>query len=204
MLYSSLAFLAFIPLSLVAMKAEASPAVGKPAPDFTSDAVDGSKVTLSGYKGKVVVLEWNNPGCPFVHKHYDSGNMQQLQSWATGKGVVWLTINSSAPGREGHMDTKLAKDYIARDKLAATHYVIDEKGTIGHLYDAKTTPHMFVVDTKGNIAYMGAIDDKPTPSRSSIEGADNYVKDAVNELLAGKPVAVASTQSYGCSVKYGD
>src|ERR1700679_3234041 len=131
MLYSSvLALLAAAPLTFLAMSAQAAPALAQSAPDFTAKAVDGDTVKLSDLKGKIVVLEWNNPGCPFVHKHYDSGNMQGLQSWAQGKGVVWLAINSSAPGKEGHMDNALAKDYIAKDKLAVAHYIIDEKGTI--------------------------------------------------------------------------
>src|SRR5277367_1429252 len=134
MAYSSLAaLLTFIPLTLVAMSAQAAPAVGKPAPDFTANAVDGDSVTLADYKGKIVVLEWNNPGCPFVHKHYDSGNMQKLQAYAVSKGVVWLTVNSSAPGKQGHMDAALAKDYIAKDKLASTHYILDPEGAIGRL-----------------------------------------------------------------------
>ncbi len=186
------------------MNAEAAPAIGKPAPDFTATAVDGDSVTLSEYKGKIVVLEWNNPGCPFVHKHYDSGNMQKLQSYAVGKGVVWLTINSSASGKQGHMDNALAKDYIDKEKLTATHYILDPAGKIGKLYGAKTTPHMFVIDAKGNVAYMGAIDDNPTPDPAAVKDAKNYVRAAIDDLLAGKPVAVASTQSYGCSVKYAD
>ncbi len=205
MAYSTLVSLfTFVPLALLAVSAQAAPGIGKPAPDFTGTDAAGFVVTLSDFQGKIVVLEWSNPGCPFVHKHYDSGNMQALQSYATSKGLVWLTINSSAPGKQGHMDAALAKDYIAKNKVAATHYILDPEGKIGRLYEAKTTPHMFVIDANGTLAYMGAIDDKPTPDPASVEGAKNYVRAAIDDLLAGKPVATASTQSYGCSVKYGD
>ena len=189
---------------LAPLNANAAPAIGQPAPDFTAMAVDGAKVKPSDYVGKVVVVEWNNPGCPFVHKHYDGGNMQALQAYATGKGVVWLAINSGGPGREGNMTNAEAKEFISAQKLVVTHYILDPEGNIGRLYGAKSTPHMFVIDAKGNIAYMGAIDDKPTPDPQSLKGADNYVRDAIDALLAGKPVAVASTQSYGCSVKYAE
>jgi len=178
--------------------------IGKPAPAFTVTAVDGATVKPSDYKGKIVVLEWNNPGCPFVHKHYDGGNMQKLQAYAHGKGVIWLTINSSAPGREGNMGNAQAKDYIASQKIVATHYILDPQGTVGRLYGAKSTPHMFVIDKAGNIAYMGAIDDQPTPDPASLTGAHNYVQGAIDNLQAGKPIAVPSTQAYGCSVKYAD
>src|SRR5271156_4983868 len=156
---------------IIPLSANAAPEIGKPAPDFTATAVDGATVKPSDYVGKVVVLEWNNPGCPFVHKHYDGGNMQKLQAYAADKGVVWLTVNSSAPGKQGHMDNALAKDYIDKDNLASAHYILDPEGKIGRMYGAKTTPHMFVIDAKGNIAYMGAIDDQPTPDASTIAGA---------------------------------
>lgn len=178
--------------------------IGKPAPDFTAAAIDDSLIHLADLKGKIVVLEWNNPGCPFVHKHYDSGNMQKLQAYAKSKGVVWLTVNSGAQGREGNMDTTQAKAYVAENKAVPTHYILDPEGEIGHLYGAKATPHMFVIDAKGTVAYAGAIDDKPTPDPTSLLGAHNYVRAAIDQLLAGKPVATSSTQAYGCSVKYSD
>jgi peroxiredoxin len=191
-------------LLLAPAGAFALPEVGKPAPEFTATAVDGAAVKPADFAGKIVVMEWNNPGCPFVHKHYDSSNMQKLQAYAAGKGVVWLTVNSSGPDRQGNMTVDQAKDYIAKQKMTVTHYILDPEGKIGRLYGAKSTPHMFVIDAKGNIAYMGAIDDQPSPALSTIEGANNYVRTALDNLLAGKPVQNASTQAYGCSVKYAD
>jgi peroxiredoxin len=186
------------------MSAEAAPEVEKPAPDFKATAIDDNDVKLSLYKGHIVVLEWTNPGCPFTRKHYDSNNMQNLQNYAQNKGVIWLTINSSGPGKEGYMDKPMARTYILDNQMDITHYILDPKGTIGRLYGAKATPHMFVIDRKGNIAYMGAIDNKPTPNPASLESADNYVKDALDSLLEDKPVKVTSTQAYGCPVKYAD
>ena len=199
-----LSILASALLFLAPVSAHAAVEIGKPAPVFTATAVDGATVKPSDYLGKIVVVEWNNPGCPFVHKHYDGGSMQALQSYATGKGVVWLAINSGAPGREGNMTNDEAKAFITGHKLAVTHYILDPEGNIGKLWGAKSTPHMFVIDAKGNIAYMGAIDDQPTPDPKSLKGAKNYVRNAVDALLAGKPVETASTQAYGCSVKYAE
>jgi len=191
-------------LLLLPLTAHAAPETNKQAPEFAVTAIDGVKVDLVAYRGKIVVLEWNNPGCPFVHKHYDSGNMQKLQAYAQQKSVVWLTINSGAAGKQGSMDAAQAKAYVAINKATPTHYILDPRGTIGHLYDAKTTPHMFVIDSLGNIAYKGAIDDQPTPDPTSLVKAHNYVRLAIDSLLDGKPVLMASTQSYGCSVKYGN
>ncbi len=202
MRYLKLALTALV--MLAPMSAHAAAEIGKPAPDFTATAIDGATVKPSDFAGKVVVLEWNNPGCPFVHKHYDGGAMQKLQSYATGKGVVWLTVNSSGADREGSMSNDDAKTFFKAQHLASTHYILDPEGTIGKAYGAKSTPHMFVIDAKGNIAYMGAIDNKPTPDPASLEGARNYVREAVDALTAGKTVATASTQSYGCSVKYSE
>ena len=182
--------------------ANAAVEVGKAAPDFTATAISGKEVTLSGYKGKIVVLEWNNPDCPFVKKFYDVGAMQKYQADATAKDVVWLSINSSAEGKQGHLDTASAKASLTEKKAAPSEYILDPKGEIGHLYGAKTTPHMFVIDKEGTLAYAGAIDDKRTPSSGDIEGAKNYVSAAIDALTAGKEVEVASTQAYGCSVKY--
>jgi alkyl hydroperoxide reductase subunit AhpC len=187
---------------LLPVAAYAAPTIGQPAPDFTATAVDGKTVKLTDYKGSIVVLEWNNPDCPFVHKHYDSGNMQSTQSYAKSKNVIWLSINSGAPGKEGNITAAQAIDYIAKNKAMPTHYILDPSGTIGKLYGAKSTPHMFVIDAKGNLAYMGAIDNKATADSADIAKATNYVKAAIASLIAGKPVAMASTQSYGCSVKY--
>ena len=184
--------------------AQAAAVVGKPAPEFKAVAIDGARVAPSEYKGSIIVLEWNNPDCPFVHKHYDTGNMVTEQIYAQGNNVVWLTINSAAPGKEGYMDMQQARDYVRSNNLNMTHYILDPTGSIGKLYGAKTTPHMFVIAKDGTVAYMGAIDDRPSPDPATLKGAHNYVRAAISSLLAGKPVEVSSTQSYGCSVKYGD
>jgi peroxiredoxin len=178
--------------------------VGKPAPAFEVKDIDGKAQSIAQYKGKIVVLEWNNPECPFVKKHYGSGNMQKLQEYALSKGVVWLSVDSSASGKEGYMDEAAAKAKITEVGAHDTAYILDHEGELGKLYGAKATPHMFVVDDKGNLAYEGAIDDKPTPDPEDIKRADNYVKDAIDALQAGKPVAVAQTRAYGCFVKYKD
>ncbi len=179
----------------------ATAAVGQPAPDFSATDTNGKSHKLSDFKGKLVVLEWTNPGCPFVQKHY-SGNMQALQKEFTGKGVVWLAINST--------DTESA-DYQAPAKLAGwmkekggvpTATLMDEPGKIGQLYGAKTTPHMYIVDTQGRLAYAGGIDSIPSARESDIKTATNYVRQGLNEALAGKPLTSASTRPYGCSVKY--
>lgn len=182
--------------------AAAAPETGKPAPNFTAADQNGKTVTLSGYKGKLVVLEWHNPECPFVKKHYGSGNMQKLQTYAHEKGAVWISVNSGAPGKQGAMTPAEAKAFVGEHTLVVNHYISDPEGKIGHLYDAKTTPHMFVIDKAGNVAYMGAIDDRPSADPKDIDGANNYARAALDSLMAGTPVAVASTQSYGCSVKY--
>ena len=180
----------------------AAPEAGKPALDFTLKDTAGKEVKLSDYKGKFVVLEWVNFGCPFVKKHYDSHNMQKLQKEFTDKGVVWLSICSSAPGKQGNMCPADAAAAAKALGFSATEYLIDEDGKVGNLYGARTTPEMFVVDPKGDVVYMGAIDDRPSPDPASLEGATNYVKTALTEAMAGKPVTTPVTKSYGCSVKY--
>ncbi len=182
----------------------ALPEVGAAAPSFSVKDIDGHTVKTSDLKGKTVVLEWNNPTCPFVHKQYDTNTMQKLQADATGKGVVWLTINSGSEGKVGTVDAKAAHAYMEKNNLASTHYILDTDGTIGRLYGAKTTPHMFVIDKDGKVAYMGAIDNGSSPNPATVEKADNYVRDALDDLAAGKAVKVSSTQSYGCGVKYAD
>jgi peroxiredoxin len=195
-------FLALSAAVTLALTAHAAPEIGKPAPDFTLKDLEGKEHKLSDLKGKVVVLEWVNYGCPFVKKHYESKNMQNLQKEATADGVVWLAICSSAPGAQGNEtpDTgaKLTKEYGSN----ATAYLVDEEGTVGKLYEAKTTPEMFVIDKEGILVYAGAIDDQPTPNPDSINGAKNHVKAALADLAAGKPVATPKTKPYGCSVKY--
>jgi hypothetical protein len=187
-----------------AAPALAQAGVGKPAPDFTLMDSTGKSHTLSAYRGQHVVLEWVNFGCPFVRKHYDSGNMQRLQKAYTGKGVVWLSINSSAAGKQGHHTPAEINAALARHGAAPTAYLVDAAGTTGHAYGARTTPHMFVVNPAGTIVYAGGIDDRPSTDVADIEGATNYVRAALDEVLAGKAVSVADTKPYGCSVKYAD
>jgi len=182
--------------------ANAEVSIGQPAPDFTLTDCSGKKVSLSDYKGKVVVLEWVNHGCPFVVKHYGSGNMQKLQADAAAKGVVWLSICSSAPGKQGHATPADAVKKCAETQSAATAYLFDESGEVGKTYSAKVTPEMYVIDASGVLVYQGAIDDKKSTNPGDIAGAKNYVAATLDEVLAGKPVTTPKTDAYGCSVKY--
>jgi peroxiredoxin len=179
-----------------------SPPVGSAAPDFSVTDSKGKTQALSQYKGKYVVLEWFNPECPFVKKHYGSGNMQKLQEEFTGKGVVWLTIDSSAPGLEGSLTPEEANKKIAEWKTHSTALLLDGEGKVGRTYGAKNTPHMFVINPEGKIVYEGAIDSKASPNPADIPSSTNYVKVALDEALAGKPVSTSSSRPYGCSVKY--
>ena len=189
---------------VLAAPAIAAPQVGGQAPNFRLNDTNGQTVTLDQFKGRVVVLEWNNPGCPFVKKHYDSGNMQKTQAAAKNDGVVWLSINSGAPGKQGHMNGTEAKALVAAQKAQPTAYLLDPNGTVGKGYGAVTTPHMYIVDKAGKLVYAGAIDDKPTANKNDIPGARNHVLAALGELKAGKAVSVATTRPYGCAVKYED
>jgi len=182
--------------------AQAEVTIGKPAPAFTLPSQDGTPTSLSTYKGKYVVLEWFNPGCPFVKKHYESGNMQKLQETYTRKGVVWLSINSSAQGKEGYTTAKEASDIRLKWKSPSTALLLDPEGKVAKLYSAKTTPDMFIIDPQGNLIYQGAIDDKAATDPADIATSKNYVAAALDAALAGKPVAEPFTKSYGCSVKY--
>lgn len=177
---------------------------GEMAPDFTLPGLNPKNrdVKLSDFKGKYVVLEWLNYGCPFVRKHYDSGNMQGLQKKYVGKNVIWLSVISSAPGKQGHVDAAGALKDKATNKSSATDVLLDPDGKVGTLYGAKTTPHMFIIDKEGKLAYQGAIDDQPDTDKASIPAAKNYVAAALEELMAGKKVVAHTTKSYGCSVKY--
>ena len=195
---------AIVAAGLVAAPALAEPEVGKPAPAFRANDVNGRVVSLADFKGKTVVLEWNNPQCPFVKKHYGSGNMQKTQAAAMKDGVVWLSINSSAPGKQGNLDAPSAKAAFDAQKAQPTAYLLDPNGIVGSGYGAKTTPHMYIVNSKGTLVYAGGIDDKPTPNPADIEGARNHVLAALSEIKAGKPVSVPTTKPYGCSVKYKD
>jgi peroxiredoxin len=180
----------------------AAATVGSAAPDFKVQDLSGAEHSLQEYRGKTVVLEWNNPGCPFVQKHYDSGNMQRLQKEFTQKGVVWLTVNSTNPGSPDYRTPESQRAWDQEKHLASTAYLRDPDGAVGRLYGAKTTPHMFVVDSKGVVVYAGGIDDRRTTSVEDVAGAKNYVMAALNNVLAGQPVATASAPAYGCSVKY--
>ena len=176
---------------------------GDAAPDFHATDVNGKTETLSQYRGKYVVLEWTNKDCPYTRKHYVSGNMQALQKEWTGKGVVWLTVLSSAPGNEGYMDASAEQKQLQQMHASPTTALLDPTGEIGHLYEARTTPHMYVIDPSGKLIYQGAIDDRETTDPADVKRATNYVSEALSESMAGKPVVTATTRPYGCSVKYG-
>lgn len=175
---------------------------GEMAPDFSLQGADGKAYKLSQFKGKTVVLEWFNKDCPYVKKFYDSKTTQGLQKDAAGKSVVWLTIISSASGKEGHLAAADAQKVMIEKGMASTALLLDDKGVVGKLYSAKTTPHMFVIDKAGKLAYQGAMDDRPSATMKSLEGATNYVTAALASVEKGEPVKTASTTPYGCSVKY--
>jgi peroxiredoxin len=176
--------------------------IGEKAPDFSVVDANGKTRSLSEFKGKWVVLEWHNQGCPYVGKHYGSGNMQKLQKEWTAKGVAWLTVESSAPGQQGHVNPAQANAYVAEKKAAPTAVLLDASGAMGTAYGAKTTPHMFVISPDGVLVYNGAIDDKPSSDQADIATANNFVSSALTAGMAGKPVAPAATKPYGCGVKY--
>jgi hypothetical protein len=180
----------------------AAPVVGQPAPAFTLTDADGHARSLTEFRGKTVVLEWTNNGCPYVQKHYNSGHMQGLQKEATAEGVVWLTIISSAPGFQGYLTGPQARRWKAKVGAHSSDVLLDPKGTVGRAYAARTTPHMFVIDRTGRLVYMGGIDDQATTDPDSLKTAKNYVTAALADVKAGRPVATAVTRPYGCSVKY--
>ena len=190
--------------SLIAAAAYAfdPPPVGSAAPDFSLSDAKGQTHSLSQYKGKYVVLEWFNPECPFVKKHYGGGNMQKLQDEYTGRGVVWLTIDSNAPGTEGNITPEQAQKITASWKTRQTALLLDSEGKAGRAYGAKNTPDMVIINPEGKIAYQGAIDSKATPNPADIPSSTNYVKAALDQSLAGKSVSTPQTKPYGCSVKY--
>lgn len=179
-----------------------APNVGAPAPNFSLPAADGRTHSLGDFKGKYVVLEWFNPGCPFVQKHYTSENMQTLQKEFTGKNIVWLTIDSSAPGAQGYLTPEEARKQISEWKMNSTALLLDPNGEVGHEYHATNTPHMFIIDPEGKLIYEGAIDSKASTDPDDIKSSTNYVKVALEEAMAGKRVSNARTKAYGCSVKY--
>lgn len=176
--------------------------VGKPAPDFTLKDSHGKTHKLSDYKGKIVVLEWVNFDCPFVRKHYESGNMQKLQQEMASKGIIWLSVCSSAEGKQGNFSNEEINSRIAKYKAAPTAYLIDEPGTVGKLFDARTTPNMYVISPGQTLAYEGAIDDKPGADMNSISLSLNYVRESVYSLISGGEIKVQTSKPYGCAVKY--
>ncbi len=193
---SSAALFVAIPFFSIAIYAQTAK-VDAPAPDFTATDSLGQTHSLDRYHGKYVVLEWHNQGCPFTRKHYVSGNMQDLQKEWTAKGVVWFTVISSAPGTQGYVTPAQENDYLAKMHAAPTAALLDPDGKLGRLYNAKTTPDMFVIDPQGKLIYAGAIDNRPTPDVEDIKGADNFVSDALASAMAGKPIANPYTRAYG-------
>ncbi len=187
---------------LGAATAHAQPTVGKAAPDFTATDTAGATHSLSDFRGKTVVLEWTNHDCPYVRKHYETGNMQALQKDAKEDGVVWLSIISSAPGKQGHVSAAQADELTATREAAPTAVLFDPSGEVGKAYAARTTPHMYVIDAEGTLVYMGGIDDRPTADKGDVEGARNYVREALGAIDRGDAVAAPTSRPYGCSVKY--
>jgi peroxiredoxin len=188
----------------LAAPALAAPQLNQDAPAFTAKTAKGETVSLSDYRGRTVVLEWTNKGCPYVQKHYKSGNMQALQEEAGDDGIVWLTVNSSAPGKQGHVTADKARAETAAYDSVEAEYLLDPEGRIGRAYGATATPHMYVIDEAGTLRYMGAIDDRPTADQGDIDGATNYVRTALAAMERGAAPDPAATRAYGCSVKYAD
>jgi peroxiredoxin len=186
----------------VALPAFAAPSVGQKAPDFSLQDTSGKKVSLADFKGKHVVLEWNNPGCPYVRKHYESGNMQEVQRDITAKKVVWLAINSTSPDHGDYLKPADYAKWMAQHKAAPSAVLMDEDGNAGKTYGARTTPHMYIVNPAGTLIYAGGIDDIPNARAADAKKANNHVRLAISEALAGKPLSKPVTAPYGCSVKY--
>jgi peroxiredoxin len=195
-------YLSILGTLLIAGLAYAQVTTGEPAKNFTLNDTNGKEHSLSEHKGQFVVLEWVNHDCPFVQKHYNSGNMQNLQKEFTGKGVVWFSINSSAPGKQGNYSPEEANNLTKEKGAAPTAVLLDPDGRVGKLYGAQTTPHMFIVNPGGILIYQGAIDDQASVDVNDIPKSQNYVRKALDEAMAGQPVSTAATKSYGCSVKY--
>jgi peroxiredoxin len=191
-----------LPVLLLAAAAQAAPAVGQPAPEIVLKDAAGKTVKLSDFRGKHVVLEWTNPGCPYVRKHYDSGNMAATQQDATGKGAVWLSINSTEKSSSDYLEPARLVSWQKDRKVQPTATLMDEDGTAGKAYGARTTPHMYIVDPQGRLVYAGGIDSIPSSNPDDIRKAVNYVKQAVSEATSGKPISAATTRPYGCSIKY--
>ncbi|MEY6432411.1 thioredoxin family protein [Thioalkalicoccus limnaeus] len=189
-------------IALIAGTALAGPQVGQPAPDFEGLDSTGQSWSLADLRGKPVILEWTNHDCPFVVKHYQTGNMQALQREAAEAGYIWLSVISSAPGQQGHVSPAEADALTQSRDAAPAAVLLDEAGTIGRAYNARTTPHMFIIDADGILVYQGAIDDRPTSDHADVAGAENFVRLAMADLAAERPVTQPVTRPYGCSVKY--
>jgi hypothetical protein len=196
--------LAFGAALMVSTAAHAVASVGQPAPAFTATDTNGKTVSLADYKGKHVVLEWVNPGCPYVRKHYDSANMPGTQKDAAGQGVVWLAVNSTHTGAYDYMPPAKLAGWMKDKGGVPTATLMDADGKVGRAYGARTTPHMYLIDPNGKLVYAGAIDSKATSNPADVKTATNYVRQAIGEAVAGKPVSTPVTQAYGCSVKYSD
>lgn len=202
-LFAALCLGALLSVTVSAQNTSSTSAtIGQTAPDFTLQGSDGKQHSLADYKGKFIVLEWTNPQCPFVRRFYSSGAMQKLQKTETAKNVVWLRINSSAEGHEGYQSVSDLASYVKDQSVAATASLLDPNGQVGHIFGARTTPHMFVIDPKGVLIYAGGIDNDPTADVSDTPPASNYVTTALDEAMAGKPVSTPTAPPYGCSVKY--
>ena len=199
---TKLLFITWALLAATAGLTFANPEVGQTAPNFSLPDTNGKTRNLADYKGKFVVLEWYQPDCPFVGKHYRSGNMQSLQKEYTAKGVVWLSIDSSAPGEQGNYPAEKLNEIASNDGAARTALLLDPAGQVGRLYGAKTTPDMYIIDPKGTLLYEGAIDDKRSTDLADVKTATNYVKVALDAAMTGKTVSTSATRPYGCSVKY--
>jgi peroxiredoxin len=196
------AALGFVSVIALCGACSAEALVGSQAPDFSLKDSAGNDVTLSQFKGKIVVLEWFNANCPFVKKFYRNGDMQRFQSEATAKGAAWLTISSSAPGKSGYIPSDTAESVRSEHNMKSTALLLDSDGVAGKAYGARTTPHLFVVDAQGKVAYAGAIDNEASTDSDDIKGATNYALSSIDALAAGKPVEPATTEPYGCGVKY--
>ncbi len=196
------AILVSVFISIMASQLQAQPVVNQEVPDFTLMDSMGKKHAVSDFRGSFVVLEWINPDCPFVRKHYDSGNIQSLQKKYTDKGVVWLSVASSAPGKQGYYSADEWNQIVVDKKAHSTAVLLDSQGVVGKKYEARTTPHMFVINPKGILIYQGAIDSINSTNTADISQAENYVQEALDAAMNGKEVKNSSTKSYGCSVKY--
>jgi peroxiredoxin len=194
--------MACLSLGTGAALAQGAAKIGAPAPAFQAVDVEGKTRNLQEFAGKTVILEWTNHDCPYVRKHYNSATMQTLQKDMAKEGIVWLSVISSPEGEQGYVDAAKAKELTVKRDAAPAGILLDSNSKVARAYGAQTTPHMYIVDPKGTLAYMGAIDDKPSSSASSLNGARSYVRQAVAEMKAGKPVSQAATKAYGCAVKY--